>query len=108
MASLIGSLKQLNPQSPALRSFLGPSVSEQINTRSGERTQRMGMESAAAGMPSYWETWGQRLQQVGSTLAGASAGGSDMGIPGGGGSGYSRIGNGSTLSGDFGGGTGWD
>lgn len=73
LGSLISSMRIAS--SPGVQAFLGPSMSDRLTTRSNERQTRLGMLSAAAGMPSYWETWGQRLQQAGSTLAGSSMGG---------------------------------
>lgn len=73
LGSLIGSMRIAN--TPGTQTFLGPSISEQIGQRANERTQRMSYLAQAAGLPSGTETWGMRLQQAGSALAGASLGG---------------------------------
>jgi len=114
LGSLIGSLRMAN--TPGVQAFLGPDPSQQVAIRGQERAQRIAMLSGAAAMPSGLETWGQRLQQVGSTLAGAGVGSQGLGIPGGmnGGYSYNTFGMGGsqgTLAGDLGGtgmaGKGW-
>ncbi len=80
LGSLIGSMRIAN--SPGAQAFLGPSPSEQVATRSNERALRLQMLSGANAMPNYWETWGQRFQQVGATLAGADVGAQSMGTGG--------------------------
>lgn len=72
LGSLIGGMRLAN--TPGIQQFMGNSLSEQLATRSNERTQRLSMMSAAQGMPTGLETWGQRLQQAGSTLAGSGGG----------------------------------
>lgn len=102
LGSLVGSMRLAN--TPGIQSFLGPSISQQLATRSNEREQRLQMLNAAYGMPTQSEMWAQRLQQVGTTLAGASSGSSplssnyggalnSLGSMGGGGGGYGQPGN---------------
>lgn len=80
LGSLISGLRLAN--TPGVQSFLGPSISEQLATRSNECTQKLSMLTGANNLPSGLETWGTRLQQVGGTMEGVGAGGGSMyGIP---------------------------
>ncbi len=80
LGSLIRSLKLAN--TPGVQAFLGPSISEQLATRSSERTQKLNMLTGANNLPSGLEVWGTRLQQVGGTMEGVGAGGgSSYGLP---------------------------
>lgn len=79
LGSLIGGMRLAN--SPATQAFLGPTISEQVNQRSGERTQRLNTLMAAAGLPTGSEMWGDSLKQVGGSLMGMGA----TGMLGGGG-----------------------
>lgn len=79
LGSLIGGMRLAN--TPGITQFLGPSMSEQLNQRSLERTQKMQYQSARAGMPTGGQIWGDFAQQIGGTLMGAGM----MGMGGGGG-----------------------
>lgn len=110
-AGLIGALiGQIPNAGQAMQTFLGPTIDQQVAQRASERTQRMQMLSGATAMPTGLETWAQRLQQVGTTLAGASAGSTALGPMSGYGGGYGGGGamNGFGAMGGYSGGSaGW-
>lgn len=81
LGSLLGSLRIAN--TPGVQAFLGPSPSETVSLRSGERTQRMNYLAQAAGVPGMTGAFGSYLSSVGGMLTGAGA----LGMMGGGGMG---------------------
>jgi hypothetical protein len=85
-------------QTPGVQAFLGPSPTELVGIRGGERTQRMNLLGQAAGVPGMTAEMGSWLSNMGGTLF--SAGTGAMGGMGGG------FGGGGTASGGGGGGGG--
>jgi hypothetical protein len=83
LGSLISGMRIAD--SPGVQSFLGPNPSELINIRSGERTQKMNLLAARAGMPTQLSTYGDNLQSFGGAmLGGGLTGGGTGGAFGGG------------------------
>lgn len=70
LGSLIGGMRLAN--TPGVVNFLGPSMSEQLATRSNERTQKMNIMLGRASMPTSTGYWGSSLQQLGGAMMGAS------------------------------------
>lgn len=58
------------PDVVSVANYLGLSPQELIALRSGERSERMRMQSAAAGMPMGREVWAKYLNETGGQLAG--------------------------------------
>lgn len=81
LGSLIRSMRLAN--SPGVQTFLGPAIQEQVAQRAQERTQRMSMLAGMSMLPTELETWGNRLQDVGSSMMGMGAMGGGMGSGGG-------------------------
>lgn len=90
LGSLIGGMRLAN--TPGVQAFLGPSISEQLNQRAGERSQKMNIMLGRASMPTSTGAWGQGLQQLGGALMGVGMTGGFSSV-GGGGVGYSGPGS---------------
>lgn len=68
LSTLIGSMKLAN--TPGIAAFLGPSISQQLTTRSNERTQRMSYLEQAANVRGMTGQFADSLQWAGATLIG--------------------------------------
>ena len=94
LGSLIGSLKLTS--TPGINAFLGPSISEQLATRSSERSQRIAGLTNTRMLPTGMEQIYEHMQQEGSALEGFGLGGGSFG--GGGGPSASSGGNWNTSN----------
>jgi hypothetical protein len=81
LSSLIGSLKLAN--TPGIQAFIGPDISQQLATRSNERTQRISGLTGAAMQPTGNELIYHHMQQEGASLEGLGLGGGGFGGGGG-------------------------